>query len=595
MKSEKICTKFNYLYTQVKRGPVLHGKRVEITFPFPCIGVFGLLQKAFLVILLLSCIGLKSWAQSGGASNIYTDYKGFWTSGVGAINTGVIPDNSHNLLAFTWNGTTYSTGVNDPQLLSSGVNFDPAIFQAFPVRNIGSASSTYIGLGQLKDGVDNGRSIPAPFSVPPNLSNFLTDGLQGLDIGTGVANIAAGELIFDFTGIIDRTQIDDGIPDILVSQIADPSSTTDEIYLTDAGGTMVGGSVKISHNNIPRVGIWTADFYTLDGQSTAFTNENRDVRLWVAELSAFGITQENYHLVKSMRYKLKGTSDPAFAAFKVGVFDILAANTDVAETEELDEVEIEVLLNDQPETSLDPSSLQILTPPTNGALRLDYITGNIFYTPDAGFSGTDVFTYLICSNQSEFEQCDEAEVEVHVKSVTLPIDLLHFSAILVNDQIHISWTTAGEKDSDYFEIQRSGNGLDWDPLRKVAAAGQSSAKISYTVSDQKPKGGYNYYRLKQVDLGGNVEFYHVVSVEVKDFPENLRIYPNPSADRITLEGDPEELNHLLLTNTQGQSQNHLLKITKSSKSKVILDLRNVSPGLYILHSRTLGKKIRISR
>src|SRR5690606_25505289 len=125
---------------------------------------------------------------SGGATRIYTDHNGYWTSGVGAINP-VHPDNSHNLTGFTWGGTTYSTGVDDEQLIASNVSFTPAIFQAFPVRNIHSTSSTYLGFGQLYDGVDNNRSVPAPFPVPPKLANYLTDGLQGLDIGTGVANI----------------------------------------------------------------------------------------------------------------------------------------------------------------------------------------------------------------------------------------------------------------------------------------------------------------------------------------------------------------------------------------------------------------------
>jgi len=212
----------------------------------------------------------------GGVSRIYTDYNGYWASGIGAISS-IKPDKSHHLSAYTWNGKTYSTGVNDASLERNNVSFVPAVYQAFPVRNIASTTSTYVGLGQIQDGVHGGISSSPPFPVPPNLANFLTDGLQGLDIGTGVANIKAGELIFDFTGIIDKNQIADGIPDILVSQIADPSSTTDEIYLADAQGKMVGKRLSITHNRIPSVGKWTADFYKLNGKETAFTNEDRDL------------------------------------------------------------------------------------------------------------------------------------------------------------------------------------------------------------------------------------------------------------------------------------------------------------------------------
>ncbi len=128
-------------------------------------------------------------AQQGGITRIYTDFNGYWTSSSTAISA-VRPDNSHNLLGFSWNGQTYSTGVNDNTLTTQGVSFTPMKFQAFPVRNITLAGTGALpGLGQLKDGVDNGASVPAPFTQPPNISSFLTDGLNGLDIGTGVANV----------------------------------------------------------------------------------------------------------------------------------------------------------------------------------------------------------------------------------------------------------------------------------------------------------------------------------------------------------------------------------------------------------------------
>src|SRR5688500_18582873 len=50
---------------------------------------------------------------------IVTDYNGYWKSGQGAIST-VKPNNSHNLLSFSYSGKRYSTGVNDGALSSHG-------------------------------------------------------------------------------------------------------------------------------------------------------------------------------------------------------------------------------------------------------------------------------------------------------------------------------------------------------------------------------------------------------------------------------------------------------------------------------------------
>jgi hypothetical protein len=432
------CSRLYFFIWIVDGLSIGKGVHVKQAHGYHGYGIFfplrNLYIKNLLAILIFFSFQIEVTGQTfGGASKIHTDFDGYWSSGVGEINTLVKPNNSHNLLGFTWKNVTYSTGVNDARLVSSGVNISPANYQAFPVRNIGSTSGTYIGLGQLYDGVDGGISSPPPFAVPPNLANFLTDGVQGLDIGTGVANIKAGELIFDFNGIIDQAQIADGIPDILVSQIAQPSSTTDEIYMADANGAKVGNSIFINHVDIARVGSWHADFYNLDGKSAAFINGERDLRLWVGELSSFGINNSNYQSVKSMRYKLNGSSDPAFAAFKVGVFDILSANNDVAETDQNQEVEINVMENDQPFLSLDPSTVKVIKDPKNGTFKINTTTGNIYYTSNLDFSGTDVFTYEVCSNQSEFSQCDEAIVEVNVRSIKLPIALLDFTAFLVEE------------------------------------------------------------------------------------------------------------------------------------------------------------------
>src|SRR5690606_26169053 len=145
------------------------------------------------------------------------------------------------------------------------------------------------------------------------------------------------------------------------------------------------------YSNSASVGKWTADFYKLNGKEAAFTNEDRDPRLWVAELGASGINDTNSHVVRSMRYKLRGSSDLAFAAYKVGVFDIISANDDEGESKQGEAVEINVLQNDQPSSYLNPGSVRIKTAPTGGAVSINPLTGAITYTPNQTFYDLDTF------------------------------------------------------------------------------------------------------------------------------------------------------------------------------------------------------------
>ncbi len=368
----------------------------------------------FIFLFFLLFFSEKSFGQQGGITSIYTDYQGFWNSSSAAINP-IKPENDHNVIGFSWNGATYSTGVNNAALTAHGVNFSPVVFQAFPVRDIALTGSSRIILGQLKDGVDNGASTPAPFTSPPKISNFLTDGVQGLNIGTGVIDVPASTpLTFDFGAIIDVNKINDGIPDLLISQVGFTVAGTppDNIYFVDANGNRVGNIVSIDQSQVPFVGNWTADLYDLNGTLPAnYTKTDRQLRVWAADVSAFGINASNYSTVTALKYELKGYSDPAFLAFNTSIIQILSANDDAASTNMATAVAINVLDNDVPSTAIDASSVTVTTPPQHGSYSISS-TGVITYTPTAGFYGTDNFVYRVSNNGNN--QSDIAQVTVTV-------------------------------------------------------------------------------------------------------------------------------------------------------------------------------------
>lgn len=269
--------------------------------------------RAVMLLLLTVCTAALH-AQS--ISEIITDFNGYWKSGAGNINS-TKPNNSHNLLSFSYNGVRYSTGVNDALLTSHGETFTPGLYRALPVVQITGAltSSTYIGLGQMYDGVHNGPSTPRPEN---NLVKYLTDGAKGLDLGTCVANLPAGDLFFAVTDF-QKTSIGDGIPDLVITQVADPTgSSIDSYEFTDIFGNRVGKKVDIVLSNLQVVGNWTADFYVSNNNmqlTSGFTNTDRPIRLWTADFSAFGVNVLNINRIAYFRIRLNGNSDVAFVAY----------------------------------------------------------------------------------------------------------------------------------------------------------------------------------------------------------------------------------------------------------------------------------------
>ena len=281
-------------------------------------------KKIFLLLSLLNA-SISVFCQYN-VTEIITDYKGYWKTAAGMVSP-VKPDNSHNLVSFSFNGNRYSTGVNDALLSSKGLSFIPGDYRALPVNTVsgGATSNTKIGLGYLYDGVENGASSTAPAN---NIPMYLTDGIKGLDLGTCVANLPAGTLIFPVSKIL-TASIGDNNPDIVITQIADPSGSLDRYEFTDILGNRVGNYVDIQLDNISPVGNWTADFYdanknpmTLAG---GFTKTDRAIRLWASDLSSFGIDDTNASRIAYFRIRLSGNSDVAFVAYNNNSINIFNA------------------------------------------------------------------------------------------------------------------------------------------------------------------------------------------------------------------------------------------------------------------------------
>jgi hypothetical protein len=255
--------------------------------------------------------------QAQSITEIITDYQGYWKTSSTAINP-TKPNNNHNLLSFSFNGTRYSTGVNDGLLTGHGENFVAGDYKALPVQSISGAinGNTKVGVGAMYDGVAVGSSNPAPVN---NLPYYLTDGVKGLNIGTCVANLPNGDLFFS-VGNINASAIGDGVPDVVITQTADPSNNTFDRYeFTDVNGNRVGNYKDIVLPTITPIGVWTADFYEAHNNpmtlSPGYTNTDRNFRLWAADFSAFGITGANISSIAYFKIILNGTSDVAFVAY----------------------------------------------------------------------------------------------------------------------------------------------------------------------------------------------------------------------------------------------------------------------------------------
>lgn len=118
----------------------------------------------------------------------------------------------------------------------------------------------------------------------------------------------------------------------------------------------------------------------------------------------------------------------------------------------------------------------------------------------------------------------------------LPIELENFSAQIFKEKVKLDWSTATELNNRQFTLEKSGDGTNFSQLTTVAGAGTSTTEKNYTVFDQSPAYGPNYYRLKQTDENGQFTYSQIQVVnfsERKNWISNLT--PNPMAGEVNFD------------------------------------------------------------
>ncbi|MGI4737544.1 MAG: PA14 domain-containing protein, partial [Janthinobacterium lividum] len=133
----------------------------------------------------------------------------------------------------------------------------------------------------------------------------------------------------------------------------------------------------------------------------------------------------------------------------------------------------------------------------------------------------------------------------------LPVVLTSFTAVAEGPQAaHLRWTTASELHSDHVEVERSRDGVAFERIGRVVAAGTTLATHAYSFVDAlaaTPAGGAVYYRLRQVDLDGSATYSPVQTVDFAASGNTMLVfYPNPTRTATTLDL------HALATGAAGQ-------------------------------------------
>lgn len=162
----------------------------------------------------------------------------------------------------------------------------------------------------------------------------------------------------------------------------------------------------------------------------------------------------------------------------------------------------------------------------------------------------------------------------------LPVELISFDAKAIEKQVDLSWTTATEVNSDYFELQRSDDGQSWTQLGSVYAAGESKHVSSYSFIDFSPRIGLNYYRLKMVDQDKTFAYSSIKSVNIGGKATSL--FPNPVLNTLNIDSEIPD-SEITIYDVSGNE----VFYQKNEKGIKAIDISQLTPGNYLVK---LGNK-----
>jgi hypothetical protein len=168
----------------------------------------------------------------------------------------------------------------------------------------------------------------------------------------------------------------------------------------------------------------------------------------------------------------------------------------------------------------------------------------------------------------------------------LPLHLIQFTGVLVNDVVHLQWQTEQESDFSHFIIQRSFDGVNFTNLSNIAGSGSNGLNnYEYTDTDLKNHSVTTvYYRLQLVNKDAQSTYSKILRFDLDKRSLSIRLFPNPAINSLNLSFEQEragkaEVNivDMIGSTVKAQSEN-----IPAGRTSMNIDVHTLPPGTYLV-------------
>jgi PQQ-dependent dehydrogenase (s-GDH family) len=169
-------------------------------------------------------------------------------------------------------------------------------------------------------------------------------------------------------------------------------------------------------------------------------------------------------------------------------------------------------------------------------------------------------------------------MEYTYTGITLPTRFVRFEGKLVSSGVaELTWNAATDMQHDYFELERSFDANNFVSLGQVNSA-------PYRFLDHSLRAGNNYYRVRQVDKDGKVNFSNTIRIVYDPSRAVITFYPNPVSDFLSIRISSIQKTHLriIVSDIDGKIVYRRLDNYDPGTTDRKIEMGKFSPQVYIL-------------
>ncbi|MHA6248508.1 T9SS type A sorting domain-containing protein [Pontibacter sp. CAU 1760] len=174
---------------------------------------------------------------------------------------------------------------------------------------------------------------------------------------------------------------------------------------------------------------------------------------------------------------------------------------------------------------------------------------------------------------------------------TLPVELTSFKGSYLNGNMKLNWVTASELNNEKFVVERSLDAKNFDKIGEVTGKGTSSTATAYNFTDTNPAAGINYYRLRQVDFDGKVNFSHIVALEVanqgREVVAMASVYPTAASSEVTISLKTSGLHQVVVMDATGKT---VAQFANVADRELLLPVQHLTQGVYFVSVSNAGQR-----